>query len=510
MSVSAKAKAAADAKAAQQAHDAANQAARKRSAIEEWLATFLREPGFLEAYPYYAAILAKMTPVADPSVSRAAVSLHDGRFFLHLNVDSFMAEPQFLRGVLLHEVHHVVLGHLSHTKFTEAEEPELMDLAVEMSANEYIVEPLPPAVHCHAYADIGIRPGQSTWDRYQLLLKCLQGTGKIPRPSRGDGEAGRVDDHQFFDKAKASPGASTQAAIVVESAIRESREERAKKDKATPPEDGVGKTSHAPAESEPKEAPANKKKKSQTKDQGRGKSSDVITSGDEGLGDARDGDGDPRRFSIAGRTAARIIEELSGTTRAPAEMMDWRAALELFVARARSPIHTWSRPNRRFPQRVFEVPGRSWALRRTEHPRLLVGIDTSLSMARSELEEVARQLVVLGERAQLTIAECDVEVTRVYPFAGSIDHVAGRGGTDLRPIFAPELLGAHDIDGVIYFTDGEGPTPEQPPLVPTLWVLTKATKPGSNSGQQPGERSSREFACPWGERAWMRVGASRR
>ena len=78
--------------------------ARARGELEAWVDAFLRDPSFLEAYPYYAAILAKLTPVADPSVSRMAVSLHDGRFFLHLNVDAFMNEPQFLRGVLLHEV----------------------------------------------------------------------------------------------------------------------------------------------------------------------------------------------------------------------------------------------------------------------------------------------------------------------------------------------------------------------------------------------------------------------
>src|SRR6185369_8706862 len=94
-------------------------------------------------YPYYAAILGKMHPVADPSVKRMAVSLHGARFFLHVNVESFVAEPQYLRGVLLHEVHHVALGHLAHPKFAGAAEPDLMDLALEMSANEFIEEPLP-------------------------------------------------------------------------------------------------------------------------------------------------------------------------------------------------------------------------------------------------------------------------------------------------------------------------------------------------------------------------------
>ena len=71
-----------------------------------------------------------------------------------------------------------------------------------------------------------------------------------------------------------------------------------------------------------------------------------------------------RRHLVAGRTPGRLLEELFDTTREPDEPMDWRAALAMFVARARAPVHTWSRPSRRFPTRIFEVPGRSWAPRR--------------------------------------------------------------------------------------------------------------------------------------------------
>src|SRR4051794_8256034 len=109
-----------------------------KSEIEAWLDAFRRAPAFLERYPFYAAILGRMDPVADSSVKRMAVSLHGGRFYLHINVDAFLHEPQFLLGVLLHEVHHLVLGHLSHPKFADPCEPEPMELALEMSANEYI------------------------------------------------------------------------------------------------------------------------------------------------------------------------------------------------------------------------------------------------------------------------------------------------------------------------------------------------------------------------------------
>jgi len=395
--------------------------ARAASELETWLDGFIRDPSFLEAYPYYAAILAKITPVADPSVRRMAISLHDGRLYLHVNVESFMAEPQFLRGVLLHEVHHVVLGHLTHPKFASAAEPELMDLAVEMSANEYIEEPLPPAVTCRAYSAVGIRPGQSTRERYEILVEHVKKTGKRPRPSPGENGSGTVDDHRFLVRGRTAPGGVAQTAVLVAGALNEYRDEE-----------------------------------------------------EQELTQERDV---PRRFLLAGRTPARIVEELMDTTRMPDEPMDWRAALSMFAARARAPVHTWSRPSRRFPNRIFEVPGRSWTLRRSDIPRLLIAI-----------EEIARQLMALSERAHVIVAECDASVARVYPFAGHLEKVMGRGGTDLRPVFAPSILGAHDVDGVVYFTDGDGPFAVEPPPVPTLWILTK---PGA-------------FTCPWGQKARLR------
>lgn len=402
------------------------------SEIERWLDRFVRDPEFLARYPYYAAILARLHPVADPSVSRMAVSHYDGRFYLHVNVDAFVREPRFLRGVLLHEVHHVALGHLTHPKFADAAHPELMELAIEMSANEYIEEPLPPAIVWRAYAAYGIRAGQSTWERYERLVLAAEKSGRKPVPDRSEPGASNVDDHRFQSRGKAAPGAATQAAMLVERALSDVR--------------------------------------------------DDSESGAEREGDDADY---PGRFRIAGMTPDTLLEMLTGERRAPRVPLDWRAALRMFTARTRAPVHTWSRPNRRFPGRVFEVPGRTWATRPSTRPRLLVAIDTSLSMTRDELEEIARHLNEVAERASVTVVECDAAIARVYPFAGHIDAVAGRGGTDLRPVFEPAFLGAHDADGVVYFTDGNGAFPETPAKVPTLWILTKPEA----------------FACPWGERA---------
>jgi predicted metal-dependent peptidase len=411
--------------------------------IEAWLDAFLRDPAFLAKYPYHAATLARMHPVADPSVQRMAVSLHDGRFYLHVHVESFLREPQYLRGVLLHEVHHVVLGHLTHPKFVDVSEPELMDLAVEMSANEHIEEPLPSPVTWRDYAAVGIRAGQSTMERYEKLVHHLQSTGSRPRPSPGDGatNAGkRVDDHRFLRHGDTIAGGLTQTRSLVEEVVKETV---ARHEKAT--------------------------------------------------AEMPDWDRPPvPRF--AGQSPGRILEELGGALKRPEHFLDWKTAVRMFVANARAPVHTYSRPSRRFPGLIGVLPGRTYVPRAIAKPRIVVALDTSLSMTLRELEEIARQLARLSEHATITICECDVEITRTYPFEGKLPSIVGRGGTDLRPVFAREHLGRMKADGVIYFTDGDGPFPATPAPLPVLWVLTKPEA----------------FHCPWGQRAWLGRGPSPR
>lgn len=401
-----------------------------RSEIDAWLDGFVRAPAFLERYPFYAAVLGQLAPVADPSVKRMAVSVAGGRFYLHINVDAFLREPQYLLGVLLHEVHHVVLGHLTHPRFHGECDVELMDLAIEMSANEYIEEPLPNPITWRPYASFGLRAGQSTLERYERLVDALARRASGPSPTpRGAPEGGgeHADDHRYLRRGDAEPGALEQTRQLISRA--------------------------------------------------------VVTAGELRPGSGADAPG----LLCAGKEPGSLIEALTGVLGPAERFVDWKTALRMFVALARAPVHTYARPNRRFPGRVGEVPGRTYSPRVLVKPHLLVAIDTSMSMSLPELAEVARQLEQLSEHATLTVAECDTRITRVHPWAGALGSVQGRGGTDLRPVFEPSFLASQQVDGVVYFTDGDGPTPATAPAVPVLWILTKPEA----------------FSCPFGERAWL-------
>ncbi len=403
--------------------------------IQDWFTGFLNGPDFIRSYPYYAAVLARMQAVDDPNVPVMAVSAHGRHVWLHVNVAYFLRPENFryLKGVLLHEVHHIVLGHLGNPEYAGLAHPDLMELAMEVSANEYIRDPLPgdPPVWT-MFKDYGVKPGQSTLERYDLLVKARQGGAKIPVPSRwvdthlprgvGQGRGGR----------KPPPGTYLRVKRMVSSAVAAAQRERQR----------------------------------------------------AGMVGSPGG-------ALAGREPGAFIEELDDFDEfdpPPPPRMDWRTALRLFAAPLRRPFGTYARPNRRFRERVGEIPGRIRRPDVAKPKRLVVAVDTSASMTTPELHEIAGELRRLSELAKFTVVECDTVIHRVYPFEGAFRDAAGRGGTDLRPVFESNFLAEHRPDGVVYFTDGEGPYHEKPPGVPVLWVLTK-TMP---------------FRCPWGQKSSMR------
>lgn len=396
------------------------------ASARESLYALIASRDWLARYPFHAAVLARIEVVSDASVQWMAVSLDRGRYYLHVHFDQLRAQPQFAAGILLHELHHVVLGHLAHPKFRDdVAYPEVMETCMEMSANDGITEPLPNPIVWENFARFGVRSSQSTLERYEALLP-IERKGALAKALR-DGGADNVDDHGPWQKGEGQgAGSLERTRELVERSLDEAKQ--------------------------------------------------------EGLApDAR----------IAGLSPGRLLEALGGASaRAERESsIDWKAALAGLVQRLRAPTRTWSRPNRRFADRVGEIPGRAYRTGSSSRPSVLAVIDTSASIERADLQRIAAEFERLAPYARVVVAECDTEVSRVYPFAGAIDAVVGRGGTDLRPPFAPALLAREAIDAVVYFTDGEGPFASEHPGIPTLWVLT----------------NDAPFACPWGERARLRA-----
>src|SRR3569832_468171 len=99
---------------------------------------------------------ARLDVVLDPLISSMGVSLHGRRFYLHANPEYVIKYPKFLRGILLHEIHHIDLGHLTNPRLQDVTHYDLMEIAKEVSANDFIDEPLPSPITWQEFERYGL------------------------------------------------------------------------------------------------------------------------------------------------------------------------------------------------------------------------------------------------------------------------------------------------------------------------------------------------------------------
>lgn len=382
---------------------------RSDSTAAHWLWGQLQAVGFQDKYPLYAYVLARLEVELSPSIPAMAVAARGPLLRLSINEAYFAQHPHYFEGVLLHEIHHVVLGHTSHARFRRAAYPDLMVLATEMSANEYIVAPLPDGIFWQQYTAYGIGPDQSTLYRYECLAQARRDGRLDPAPASC--ALGCAAD------AEGDETADSLSAATVENIL------------------------HGLAALD------------------REDSGPLVT------------EDEPGGATIAGQSAAKLVLALGAAGPATRRPVNWRAALRRFVGSTSPRAPTYKRPNRRFPELIGQVPGRGRGRAPAGPPRLLVALDTSQSMHSADLVLLAEEIARLAKFATITVVECDECIRRVYAYVSRIETVEGRGGTSFRPVFEPQFLARHRPDGVVYMTDGEGPWPEDPG-VRTLWVLT--------------------------------------
>ena len=395
-------------------------------------------------YPFHAAVLERFVLQACPALRTMAVNLAEHNIQLHYNPAFVMGiRLDEMVGVLLHEVHHVVFGHLL---MTAADYPDewARTVAAEITANEFIVESLPGSpIRLEMFP--GLPPMESTHLRYQRLVSrqperssvslwgitlpadekesCLQlGTESLPGmgmpneltlPS-GGGEL--LDDHSGWAANSLTDRGKEVIRDVLQDAVH------------------------------------------QVQDQ----IPDYLRDSLPRL------KGGPR----PGSGQLELHQSEPG-------ILKWRILLRRYLGTHLEIQADFATPSRRLPHLVGVVPGRR---RRGRLPHVMAAVDTSASLTAKQLELISAELRKLTIDYQVTVVECDVVIQRVYR-CRSLVSVQGRGGTDLRPPFESGFLKKHEFDLAIYFTDGLGEAPSQPPPIPVIWCLT-------DGGEQPAD---------WGE-----------
>jgi len=151
---------------------------------------------------------------------------------------------------------------------------------------------------------------------------------------------------------------------------------------------------------------------------------------------------------------------------------DWRAILRDFVATTSPSDYRWTPPNRRYVASGLYLP----SVERRGVGAIVVVVDTSGSIGKSELEQFAGEISAISEEAQpekILVLYCDAAVQSTQEF-GPGEPVElqpkGGGGTDFRPAFG--WVTENDVAPVclIYLTDLCCDSYPEPPEYPVLWV----------------------------------------
>src|SRR3954447_9039228 len=121
-----------------------------------------------ERYPFHVRVLEQFQIGCWPGVPTVGVTVIEGRLFLVHNPEFVLSIPlEELTGVLLHEVHHVLLGHLLADPKCFPDE-WARTVAEETTVNEFVREPLPEGViRLEDFPQLP--PLESTEKRYQRL-----------------------------------------------------------------------------------------------------------------------------------------------------------------------------------------------------------------------------------------------------------------------------------------------------------------------------------------------------
>lgn len=161
--------------------------------------------------------------------------------------------------------------------------------------------------------------------------------------------------------------------------------------------------------------------------------------------------------------------------------LPWQELLKQFVTTCYGGKRRWLPPARRHVWQDLYLPSM-----RDDRLNAVVALDTSGS-TENDLSAFFGELISLMKsfgKFELTVIQCDAKIQQVeiyndgkLPPSNHKWGVSGLGGTDFRPVFEYVKENFRQMpDQLIFFTDGYGEAPSQPPPYPVMWVLTSDGK----------------------------------
>lgn len=167
--------------------------------------------------------------------------------------------------------------------------------------------------------------------------------------------------------------------------------------------------------------------------------------------------------------------------------LPWRMVLSRYLSSLARDDFSYMRPSRREGDAIYPSL-------RSAQIEVVIAVDTSGSVRREELNSFITEIdAIKGQiRARITLLPCDASLAKGAPWIYEPweefklpENIQGGGGTDFRPVF--EWVGKMDMQPqlLLYFTDGDGEFPRQPPDYAVIWLVKGRNK------------------TPWGERVQL-------
>ena len=382
------------------------------------------------SYPFHARVLERFRLRADPAVVTMGVGLRDDRLELVFSPE-FVARvtADELGGVLLHEVLHVVLGHVTADPDSFPDR-EAKTIAEEVTVNEFVREPLPGQPIVLAMFP-NLPPGESTGERYRRLADCVpkkwsarlslvpvsgpqssstgRDAGASVNPSAGEpaggggtpdaanpggtsGEDDGAGGEQPVGRAGQTAGRRDGGGLEVGSNLGRGGE--ATGGKSRPP------ASPRPPEPSLVDNHGGWPSTAGQREAFRAALADMIT-------DVAADTPVPPEVAASLRGCGVVPGQGVYVVRGEAKGMDWRTLLRRYVGRELRVEPRYGRPARRFPELAGVVPGRA---RAEGEVSVVAVVDTSGSMSDRMLEAIAGELRHLGRHYTVHIVESDCAV----------------------------------------------------------------------------------------------------
>lgn len=405
--------------------------------------------GLILDHPFFGHLALRLKLVEDGTCDTA---WSDGRILAYNPLYIKILPAEKLKGLMGHVVMHPACRH--HLR-RNGRDPGLWNMACDYAINWILLEAgltLPDGY----LDDPGLR-GRTADDIY-VQLKADRSR------ERGDNQDRRVEKEaaaagEKVDVPDSKPKAARRHRTVLENEPPTMSTETATAD-ADHPEDDRNESRHG--------------------DPGRsGEVRDAPASDDEagGFGEETSEESQWRINLAQAASRARSMGDLPAglqrfVERLLSPRLDWRQLLNRFIQASARYDYAWMPPNRRYLHQGLYLP----SMRSTDLPEVVVVIDTSGSVAPSELDQFAAELSAILETCAQTVhlLYCDCRVTRAETI-GRQDlplrlNAHGGGGTDFRPAFDwVEHRGMAPLC-MIYLTDLACNRFPRPPRYPVLWV----------------------------------------